>query len=237
MQLDPGLGSTGQSAGDGFEDHPPCTKQGHLVHPIERSIHHACKIAFDHELLSRQKAHKVTDGAVFAQRDQGSEVAVDKRRERAASTSQGSSDSGTRSIAIELRCHAQRPKRSVYAAWRHNNHHDHINYPDTPCTTGRASLLDRRHGGSCGSAVALQPSLGDGQQERLGGCHTALQAVFLYRDHLAENGIVRRPIMSPYGTALGVPASALWETRGGRRLPVASSSRLAHSIPPGQRRV
>src|SRR5215207_2157429 len=74
-------------------------------------------------------------------------------------------------------------------------------------------------------------------RERLGGCHTALQAVFLYRDHLAENGIIRRPIMSPYGTALGVPASALWETRGGRRLPVASSSRLAHSIPPGQRRV
>src|SRR5215203_1608177 len=84
MQLDPGLGSTGQSAGDGFEDHPPCTKQGHLVHPIERSIHHACKIAFDHELLSRQKAHKVTDGAVFAQRDQGSEVAVDKRLQRLA---------------------------------------------------------------------------------------------------------------------------------------------------------
>ena len=146
-------------------------------------------------------------------------------------------DSGTRSIAIELRCHAQRPKRSVYAAWRHNNHHDHKNYPDTPCTAGRASLLDRRHGGSCGSAVALQPFLGDGQQERLGGCHTALQAVFLYRDHLAENRIVRRPIMSPYGTALGIPASALWETRGGRRLPVASSNRLAHSIPPGQRRV
>src|SRR5215211_6204619 len=84
MQLDPGLGSTGQSAGDRLEDHPPCTKQGHLVYPIERSIHHACKIAFNHELLSRQKTHKVTDGAVFAQRDQGSEVAVVKPLQRLA---------------------------------------------------------------------------------------------------------------------------------------------------------
>ena len=70
MQLDMGLGATGQRASEGVKGDLHPAVQRLLVHLIEGVVHKPREPAFDHHTLANQKAHQIADRAVLAQRNE-----------------------------------------------------------------------------------------------------------------------------------------------------------------------
>jgi hypothetical protein len=52
--------------------------KGHEVHLVERHVHDAGEVAFDHHVAADQLAHQVAHRRVLAKRHQRSEVPVNK---------------------------------------------------------------------------------------------------------------------------------------------------------------
>ena len=81
MQFDLRLRGPGKSARQRAEEYLEAAVQGIFVHLVKGAIHQPRQISLDKDVLANQKAHQAADGAVFAERDERTEVAVDERLE------------------------------------------------------------------------------------------------------------------------------------------------------------
>ena len=72
------FGSVSDGPRDRFQGDLGGSVEGHEVHLVERQVHDASEVAFDHHVAADQLAHQVAHGRVLAQRHQRAEVAVNK---------------------------------------------------------------------------------------------------------------------------------------------------------------
>ena len=73
-----------ERSGDGFQGELDGFMKGHQVHLVERHVHDAGKVAFDHHVAADQFAHRISHGRVPAKRHQQIDIAVNEWLQRIA---------------------------------------------------------------------------------------------------------------------------------------------------------
>ena len=84
MQLDVGLGAPRDQASERIERHLAGAMQNVLVQLVKGKIRQAGEQTFQPDVAAHETAHQVADRGVFAQRNEGAEVAIAPRAQRLA---------------------------------------------------------------------------------------------------------------------------------------------------------
>src|SRR5437764_12344247 len=187
MQFDLRLRAPGKSAPQRAEEYLDAAVQGIFVHLVKGAIHQPRQISLDEDVLANQKAHQAADGAVFAERDERTEVAVDERLELLAREPAAQLLDEMRGLLMS-RLSPRRHRRRVPFAWTCRAVADGEN-------VGIGARLQRRRDDQLVAAVdiepvevaeELRPLDAGGPHHELGGDELAARQAHAFGPHLAH---------------------------------------------------